>query len=88
MRIPLAAASCQGFDDKVEVVTEFRVLALCGCSKPAQTFAQSLAVSLITQRFRFLSVTNLSSLRFYGADKGTLRIDPRSLAVLPSPGKY
>jgi hypothetical protein len=39
MRIPLAAASCQGFDDKVEVVTEFRVLALRGCSKPAQTFA-------------------------------------------------
>jgi hypothetical protein len=27
MRIPLAAMSCQGFDDKVKVVTEFRVRA-------------------------------------------------------------
>jgi hypothetical protein len=30
----------------------------CGCSKPAKTFAYSLAVSLITQRFQFLSATN------------------------------
>jgi hypothetical protein len=48
--------SHQGFDDKVEVVTKFRTLAPCGCSKPVQTFALISGGIAITQRFRFEQV--------------------------------
>jgi hypothetical protein len=68
-RDSLAAMSCLGFDVRVEVATELRALAPCDCSKPAQTFARALAVSLITQRFRFLSRTNSLSFRFCDAGK-------------------
>jgi hypothetical protein len=87
-RDSLAAMSCLGFDIRVEVATELRALAPCDCSKPAQTFARALAVSLITQRFRFLSRTNSLSFRFCDAGKGTLGNDLRSLVVIPIPGTY
>ena len=80
--------SCQGFDNKVKVVTGFRAPARrADVACPAVLGVISAAIA-ITQHFRFLSATNSLSFRFYGAGKGTLGIDLRPLVVVPIPRKY